>query len=550
MNILKTFKLINNEINVNIQGSIEDPLFQATQIANILDMTNVHVNLKDFDETEKQIVPTITQGGIQNVLFLTEIGLYKLLGRSRKPVASVFQKWMINAMKEIRINGEYKLNPENAVDVALIKNKLETDKHVSLMKVMHLENVVYICKLREENNKILIKIGSSQNIKERMANISNTYENVQPILIDLIKCNHYRKYENNLHSNTYIKQFYFPIKNKQNKTSKETYLVTEEECIEICKIFNADNEKLLCEDMMTIEKLNAIKETTELKIKQEELRLEQEKLRLNIIHEKKEIIELKNKNKEVNNESSGVDVSDSESDDSDSDSVDLTTVYFSSRNMKPSTKTPFVYQYDPTNLHEPVKIYDSPLIVEREYDASPSPLRKAYKNNTLYKGYRWVFVKRGENPPDIIPETVEQREHPKIQLVAMIDIKKTKILNVYPNQKEATKDRLMKANSFHRAIKNGTVSSGHYWNYFYDCPQEMQEEYLKNNKLPEKYVSSGSKQVQQLCPITKNVLKTYSSNREVVKLFKMSVRSLKKYAEEGTLHNGYYWKFVESCTPP
>ncbi len=548
MNILKSFKILDKDTFINIQGSVEDPLFQANQIANILEMKNVRETIKDFDETERHTVPTMTQGGMQNVLFLTEIGLYKLLGRSRKPVASVFQKWMINTVKEIRINGQYKLNPENAVDVALLKNKMETDKHVSLMKVMHLENVVYICKLREENNKMLIKIGSSQNIKERMANISNAYENVQPVLIDLLKCNQYRKYENNLHSNNYIKQFYFPIKNKQNKKSKETYLVTEEECIEICKIFNADYDNLLCEDM-TIEKLNAIKETTELKIKQEELKLEQEKLRLNIMHEKKEIIELKNKNKDVNNESSGLDVSVSDSDDSgddsESDSVELTTVYFNSRNMKPSTKTPLVYQYEPNNLHEPVNIYDSPSIVEREYDASPTPLRKAYRNNTLYKGYRWVFVKRGDNPPDIIPETVEQREHPKIQFVAMIDIKQTKILNVYPNQKEATKDRLMKANSFHRAIKNGTVSSGHYWNYFYDCPQEMQDEYLKNNKLPEKYVSSGSKQVQQLCPITKNVLKTYNSNREVVKLFKMSVRSLKKYSEAGTMHNGYYWKLID-----
>ena len=126
----------------------------------------------------------------------------------------------------------------------------------------------------------------------------------------------------------------------------------------------------------------------------------------------------------------------------------------------------------------------------------------------------------------------------------MIDITKTKILAVYPNQKEATKARLMKCNSFHRAIKNGSISSGHYWNYFDSCSEEMQQEYLKNNSLPEKYITTASKKVEQICPLTKKVLKTYNSNREIIKNFKMSVSSLKKYSDSGEIHNGYIWKIV------
>jgi hypothetical protein len=70
----------------------------------------------------------------------------------------------------------------------------------------------------------------------------------------------------------------------------------------------------------------------------------------------------------------------------------------------------------------------------------------------------------------------------------------------------------------------------------------MRDEYLKSNSLPEKYVSKVSKKVQQICPKTKNILKTYDSNRDVIKLFKMSVTSLKKYSESGEIHNGYIWK--------
>ena len=48
--------------------------------------------------------------------------------------------------------------------------------------------------------------------------------------------------------------------------------------------------------------------------------------------------------------------------------------------------------------------------------------------------------------------------------------------------------------------------------------------------------------IQQICPKTKQILKTYDSNRDVIKLFKMSVTSLKKYSECGEIHNGYIWK--------
>ena len=124
----------------------------------------------------------------------------------------------------------------------------------------------------------------------------------------------------------------------------------------------------------------------------------------------------------------------------------------------------------------------------------------------------------------------------------MIDITQTKIMAVYQNQKEAAKARLMKCKSFNRAIQNGSISSGHYWKYFDDCSKEMRDEYLKNNSLPEKYVSKVSKKVQQICPKTKQILKTYDSNRDVIKLFKMSVTSLKKYSISGEIHNGYIWK--------
>ena len=175
MDILKAFSLLNEEHHINIQGTLEDPLFQANQIGKMLGIINVHEAIKDFDTEEKGIFLTETRGGKQNVFFLTEKGLYRLLGRSRKPIAHKFQKWMIDVLKEIRINGIYKLQQEKEIDKQLFKHKCEVSTHKTLLKAYDKKNVVYVCKFSSEGNNFVIKIGSSQDVKERIVNISNSY---------------------------------------------------------------------------------------------------------------------------------------------------------------------------------------------------------------------------------------------------------------------------------------------------------------------------------------------------------------------------------------
>jgi len=552
MDILRAFKLCGNEININIQGTIDEPLFQANQIGKILEMKNINQTLLNFSDKHKKIILTMTNGGLQNVTFLTECGLYKLLSRSNKSIAEEFQNWVVQIIKDIRINGYYKLKEENEIDKNLIKYKGDIEKHKMLIRFLDNKNIVYICKFRKENDKFLVKIGSSQNIKERMCHLTNAYDNIEAILLESVQITCNRRYETYLHNHDFIKKFYYPITNKEGKISKETYLVDEIQLAELIKIMNNDKNRKEFNDESN-ELLNTIEyksEDLDKIIEIEKIKLKTEELKTNKINEIKELkkieLELNNNKEEIIN-----DELDSEIESiyqSDEDDIDITTIYFSTKKMKPGIKSPYVYQYEINDLTTPIKIYESPSEVERSeelkhLEISPTPLRNAAKNNTIYKGFRWYFLKRDETIPQTIPNTIElKHKETEIKFVAMIDITQTKIMDVYQNQKEATKARLMKCNSFHRAIQNGSISSGHYWKYFDDCSKEMRNEYLKNNTLPEKYVSKVSKKVQQICPKTKQILKTYDSNRDVIKLFKMSVTSLKKYSTSGEIHNGYIWK--------
>ena len=68
---------------------------------------NVSAMLRNIDEDEKGINIVNTPGGNQEMLFLTEAGLYEVLFQSRKPIAKQFKKQVKAILKEIRKTGGY-----------------------------------------------------------------------------------------------------------------------------------------------------------------------------------------------------------------------------------------------------------------------------------------------------------------------------------------------------------------------------------------------------------------------------------------------------------
>ena len=547
MDIFRAFSLNDKEHLINIQGTIEDPLFQGNQIGELLGIKNFHAHINDFTDEHKVLCQIKTNGGIQNVIFLTELGLYKLLGRSRKDIAAKFQNWIVKVIKEIRITGMYRLNEEKEVDKKLLENNQNIINNRTFIKAFHNKNVIYICKFKNIDEKFIIKIGSTQNIKERIYNLNNQFENIEPNILDIIEVNNYRKYEKYLHNHPYIKQFYYEFIKKDGAISNETYLTTEEQCNYIINILNEDKKKFDIDAIelenlrLKIEEKKSENNLIELKIN--EYKLKQKELEAEI---KKNELELK----KIEIEKIGIESIEPAEQEEQEERPDQESNYsynFEIRKINNGIRVPKVYQYDINNLKDSINIYDSPKeLIRVNSDIFMSSLKNAIKNNTIYKNYRWIFVNRNEEPPAEIPETVDNNcKSPLIKYIAMIDIKKTKILNVFSTQKEAVASRNLKSNSFTRAISQYSISSGHYWKYFDDCPIEMQNEYLLHNKLPEKYVSVISKTVSQICPRTNEIIKTYNSKNEVINKFQMSMLTLSKFSENGNIHNGYRWKINE-----
>ncbi len=556
INVLKIFKIIenNSDFKIDIQGTIEDPLFHASQIGELLGFSNIREIIRDFEEDERKQVKVKTEGGAQTVNYLTEIGLYRLIGRSRKPLARTFQRWVVNVIKEIRTTGMYSLDAKKDVDKELIVHQTELNAHTSFLKAFHAKNVVYLCRMKydgNDKNKIIVKIGSTQNIKERMTNIAHKYENIQPIVLFVVENNSHVKLESFYQDHPFIRQFNHRLPMKTGKQSTETFLVNEEQLSEFIKIMD-ENKSKFHDSSIELEKTRLRTEELINETLESRLKLSEDRIRLKEIELQVEQLKLLNKKRKTSSDDEDTPSEKSDvfypSDEDESDAEE-DVVYVKKRNN--GFLIPLVYQYSLEDLSKPIEIYDCPADVERKLsnlEISPSALKNAAKRNTIYKGYRWLYVNRGDvtnQQPTTLPETVATKHKPPdVKFLAMIDIKQTKIVEVFQNQKQAAEAQNLKSNSFTRAIQQNTISRGHYWKFFNDCSEEMQKEYLSRAKLPEPFIRSTGKCVQQIDPKTGKVIATFHSNREVVKKFQMSILTLKNISESGAVHRGFKWKII------
>ena len=80
----------------------EEPLFRAKDVAEWIEIFNVSQMVQSVDEDEKGIYNVYTLGGNQDVLFLTENGVYEVLMLSRKPVAKEFKKEVKKMLHALR----------------------------------------------------------------------------------------------------------------------------------------------------------------------------------------------------------------------------------------------------------------------------------------------------------------------------------------------------------------------------------------------------------------------------------------------------------------
>ena len=114
---VSVFDFKSNAVHVILDGN-GDPWFLAKDVCNVLGVRTNNIRAI-VDEDEVRPIPndySVVIGGISTEnggkapLIVSEPGLYKLIMRSRKPVAKPFQRWVTHdVLPAIRRTGGYNM---------------------------------------------------------------------------------------------------------------------------------------------------------------------------------------------------------------------------------------------------------------------------------------------------------------------------------------------------------------------------------------------------------------------------------------------------------
>lgn len=82
--------------------------FVGLDVCRVLGLANPHSSLALLDEDEKGVHSMETPGGNQDMTVVSEAGVYRLVFKSRKPVAERFKRWLAHdVIPAIRKTGGY-----------------------------------------------------------------------------------------------------------------------------------------------------------------------------------------------------------------------------------------------------------------------------------------------------------------------------------------------------------------------------------------------------------------------------------------------------------
>ena len=134
-NSLQLFQNAGFEVRVIMRDG--EPWFVAKDVCTCLEIANVSDACSRLDEDERCIVSTDTPSGKQEMLIVSEPGLYSLIGSSKKPEAKAFKRWVNHeVLPSIRKTGGYGIR---TVD-DMINDPDTAIRLLTQLKILRLQN--------------------------------------------------------------------------------------------------------------------------------------------------------------------------------------------------------------------------------------------------------------------------------------------------------------------------------------------------------------------------------------------------------------------------
>jgi hypothetical protein len=410
-----------------------------------------------------------------------------------------------------------------------------------------MKRVLYFTKVKTKSGKFIIKYGWTNNIEVRQRSLSTKFGN--STFIDVFEVDQNMELELKIKQNPDFDRF--RIK-EEFIESTETFLMTMDEYEELLMKFVKLNIKYFQgfnrEQFIEMEKIKL--ENNKIDFENNKIDFENNKIDLHnrildilcsrestdIITQYNQIASQMNPVQAPYNQiASQIDVINPVQAPSTTRNVEEDNPHEVSNNPRINTRQRNLQQYDPFTL-QLIKTFDGIMDVIRTFpEMSKFGVKNAALKNTVYRDFRWFFIESdAEHIQYEIPPTVEITTSIP-QHVALLNLEKTRIEDVYVSQAEAAKQlEITRKQSVNDSIKKGSlVKSKYYFCLFNDCSQNMQEDYLSRvDSLPE--TNSPGLHVEQLDIRSGEIINTYNSMADV----------LKEACEKETPCKGFLWRFA------
>jgi prophage antirepressor-like protein len=152
VNSLVVFAYQNQEVRT-YQDKNGNIWFVAKDVCDVLAISNSRDAISRLDDDERGVATTDTLGGNQEMVIVSESGLYSLVLTSRKKEAKIFKKWITSeVLPSIRKTGSYSIAhriPQTfadalrlAADLQEEKDRLEIENKMLLEENEHLSETV------------------------------------------------------------------------------------------------------------------------------------------------------------------------------------------------------------------------------------------------------------------------------------------------------------------------------------------------------------------------------------------------------------------------
>ena len=551
MDIVKAFNANDLHTEIVIKGTLDDPLFRASDVGVVLDISNIRTSIVDFDESEKRAVHTTDgTGRLQDITFLTEKGLYKVLFRSRKPIAQKFQNWVCGVIKEIRVTGIYNMQKEidkkqeeleqTKSEMASLEDtkkkeyetKLEKEKVLEREKILLKEydtacSIVYIIKVKtlEHVGKYIIKIGESRRgISGRYNEHKSKYE--ECVLLDCFCVHRSKDFENFIHNHESV------------RLNRVTDLKNHEK----------EHELFLIGRNLSYQTLHQIitsnmKNFNEVNNSSLELEIEKLKLLIQMKEDKNENLLLHELVNSVKQLSAKVDANEKRMKEMiekmSASQIKITTGF----NTALVTLGPRLQKIHP-DTHELVKVYESVSEAMKENpDIKRPSMNKAVRENTVYHGYRWLLVNRDLDPSVVHNILPTKKTRPQnLGYIAQLNGDKTKILNVYIDRKTAAHCNGYESSGLDIPVKKSILSRGFYYKLYDDCDEELRETFeleRNNGECPLLYRNGVGQYDAQ-----GKLVRVHACKYDCIRTLKISDKTLFKALSKNIDYNGFYFKEI------